>query len=365
MGEDITLSQVGKSYQDVSVVSDISLSVKAGEFVTLLGSSGSGKTTLLRMIAGFVRPDHGTIAIGGKDVTNIPVHARDIGMVFQNYALFPHLSVAKNVAFPLEMRKVSRQERSALVEAALRLVKLDGYGDRLPRQLSGGQQQRVAFARATVFHPSILLMDEPLGALDRKLREELQLEILRLSQELELTVVFVTHDQSEAFSMSDRIALLSEGAIVQCCSPEEMYAAPVSTGVARFVGEANVFGLVHGAGIDGTLLPPQTVNVAHSRHVVAGLSANEAAVVVRPAVMSLRARDDSARTSFTGGSVEGSVTSMIFGGDDYRVIVELSSGQSVLVRASSDSLSGIRVGGDVVCGWKAEDAIVTRLTSHA
>lgn len=362
MGEEIILTEVGKAYNNVPVVNDVSLTVRPGEFVTLLGASGSGKTTLLRMIAGFIAPDHGVIEIGGEDVTRTPAHARDIGMVFQNYALFPHLNVYKNIAFPLEMRHVPRAERNKMVAASLKLVKLDGYAERLPRQMSGGQQQRVAFARATVFHPSILLMDEPLGALDRNLREELQLEILRLSRELSLTVVYVTHDQSEAFSMSDRIALLAAGSIVQCSTPDEMYTQPVSTAVARFVGEANVFRLAPGPTGDGILPPPENLDLTGTSRVIPQLAQKDGAVVVRPAAMWLKPDEPTAHQSGSGGGhLRGLVTSIIFGGDEYRVTVDVGAGHTVLIRTPRQALDGIQVGDHARVGWRAEDAVVTRL----
>ncbi|RZI89517.1 MAG: ATP-binding cassette domain-containing protein, partial [Microbacterium sp.] len=217
------------------------IDIQPGQFVTLLGASGSGKTTLLRMIAGFLEPTAGRIDLDGVDITSVPVHKRNIGMVFQSYALFPHMSVAKNVAFPLEMHKVRKADRARLVDEALAAVKLSGFGDRMPSQLSGGQQQRVALARAIVMRPRLLLMDEPLGALDRRLREAMQIEILRLSRELGLTVINVTHDQEEAFTMSDRIALLSDGKLVQYDAPEALYQSPVSEAAAEFLGESNRF----------------------------------------------------------------------------------------------------------------------------
>jgi putative spermidine/putrescine transport system ATP-binding protein len=215
------------------------LDIKAGEFLTLLGPSGSGKTTILNLIAGFDFPTSGTIAIGNRDVTSQPPYARDVGMVFQNYALFPHMSVFENVAFPLRSRRLSSDSIKAAVNEALELVQLSAIAQRLPRQLSGGQQQRVALARAFVYRPKLLLMDEPLAALDRKLRGEMQIEIKRLHRDFGTTVVYVTHDQEEALSMSDRIAVLHHGKLEQCAPPHELYAHPASRFVAGFVGEAN------------------------------------------------------------------------------------------------------------------------------
>ena len=226
-------------------VRGIDLEVAAGEFLTLLGPSGSGKTTTLRLVAGLLQPASGTIELAGRDVTMIPPHRRDIGVVFQNYALFPHLTAGQNVAFPLEMRRVSRTDARELVEKAFSLVQLSGYEHRYPRQLSGGQQQRVALARALVFEPRLLLMDEPLGALDKKLRDQLQFEIKRIHQELGVTVLYVTHDQEEALVMSDRIAIFNDGKIAQIGSPQDIYRRPSSLFVADFIGEANVLNRVH------------------------------------------------------------------------------------------------------------------------
>ena len=219
----------------------VDLDVRKGEMLTLLGPSGSGKTTLLKVIAGFEMPDEGEVFLAGRNVTLAPPARRDVGMVFQNYALFPHMTVAQNIAFPLEMRKVPRAERERRVADALALVDLPAHGGRLPRELSGGQQQRVALARAVVFGPSLLLLDEPFGALDRKLREQMQLEVRRLQRRLELTAVFVTHDQEEALILSDRIAVMEAGRLSQLGSPQEIYRRPANRFVADFIGESNLF----------------------------------------------------------------------------------------------------------------------------
>jgi putative spermidine/putrescine transport system ATP-binding protein len=219
----------------------VDLDVRKGEMLTLLGPSGSGKTTLLKVIAGFEIPDEGEVFLAGRNVTLAPPARRDVGMVFQNYALFPHMTVAQNIAFPLEMRKIPRVERERRVADALALVDLPTYGARLPRELSGGQQQRVALARAVVFGPSLLLLDEPFGALDRKLREQMQLEVRRLQRRLELTAVFVTHDQEEALILSDRIAVMEAGRLSQLGSPQEIYGRPANRFVADFIGESNLF----------------------------------------------------------------------------------------------------------------------------
>jgi len=239
----IALSVVGvtRRFGATLALGGVDLDVRKGEMLTLLGPSGSGKTTLLKVIAGFEMPDEGEVFLAGRNVTLAPPARRDVGMVFQNYALFPHMTVAQNIAFPLEMRKVPRAERERRVADALALVDLPAHGGRLPRELSGGQQQRVALARAVVFGPSLLLLDEPFGALDRKLREQMQLEVRRLQRRLELTAVFVTHDQEEALILSDRIAVMEAGRLSQLGSPQEIYGRPANRFVADFIGESNLF----------------------------------------------------------------------------------------------------------------------------
>src|SRR5580658_1305239 len=238
-GAAVVLSGLEKHFDSVGAVRGVSLDIRSGEFLTLLGPSGSGKTTTLMMIAGFEAPSDGDITIDGRSVVTLPPHRRNIGMVFQNYALFPHLTVAENIGFPLKQRGVDRATRARLVDESLELVRLPGYEARYPRQLSGGQQQRVALARAIVFRPRLLLMDEPLGALDKQLRESLQLEMRRLHADLGITFIYVTHDQEEALTMSDRIAVMNEGCIAQLGTPEDLYDRPCDRFVASFIGESN------------------------------------------------------------------------------------------------------------------------------
>jgi spermidine/putrescine ABC transporter ATP-binding subunit len=239
IGADLVIENIVKQYGSFRAVDDVSLQVKRGEFLTLLGPSGSGKTTLLMMIAGFTQPEAGRILLGARDITGLQPEQRDFGMVFQGYALFPHLTVAENVAFPLRIRRRSRTEIEATVQRSLDRVQLAHLKDRLPRQLSGGQQQRVALARAMSFNPHLLLLDEPLGALDRKLRVDVQLEIKKLHHELGTTFIYVTHDQEEALSMSDRIAIFRQGRVAQIGTPSELYDWPSSRFVADFLGESN------------------------------------------------------------------------------------------------------------------------------
>ena len=234
----ISIRGVRKRYGRVRALDDVDLEVRAGEFLTLLGPSGSGKTTLLMALAGFIRPDAGQVFFGGEEITLLPPHRRNVGMVFQNYALFPHMDVAANIAYPLKLRGISKSAAADKVARALDLVRLSGFGERRVHQLSGGQKQRVALARAVVFAPRVLLMDEPLSALDKKLREEMQAELREMHEKLGMTTVYVTHDQREALTMSDRIAVFNEGDAVQIGAPREIYDRPANAFVADFIGES-------------------------------------------------------------------------------------------------------------------------------
>jgi spermidine/putrescine ABC transporter ATP-binding subunit len=284
---------VTKQFGDFLAVKSVSLRVEAGEFVSLLGASGSGKTTLLMMLAGFEACTSGRIRIGSRDVTALPANQRGLGVVFQRYALFPHMTIAENIAFPLRMRKMARAERDAEVKRVLDVVQLSGYDDRKPSQLSGGQQQRVALARAIVFRPQLILMDEPLGALDKKLRQHLQIEIKELQARLGATVVFVTHDQEEALTMSDRVAVVSQGEIVQYDAPETLYKSPKSPLVAGFIGEMNFFkGLVHEVAGDVVTVRVNGSLLAVARREQAPLRTGQAVTIaVRPQHLSLGSPD--------------------------------------------------------------------------
>lgn len=250
----LSIDNVSKQYGTVNALSRVDLNVNEGEFITLLGPSGSGKTTLLKIIAGMIESSTGSMTIDGKDVTNAPPQLRDLGMVFQNYSLMPHMSVFENVAFPLRVRKWNEADIRDKVREALDMVRLAGYEARMPAELSGGQQQRVAIARSIIYKPSLVLMDEPLGALDKKLREQLQHEITRLHKKLGITILYVTHDQQEALSMSDRIILMNDGAIAQAGTPKELYFHPKSEFVADFLGESNF--------LDGTVSGQEAKRIA-------------------------------------------------------------------------------------------------------
>jgi len=279
----LSLNALTRHYGGSAAVDGVSLSIAPGEFVTLLGPSGSGKTTILRMIAGFERPDGGSIHLGSRDITHAEPERRNIGLVFQSYALFPHMNVADNIAFPLRMRGVPAAAREAAVARMVSMMRMTGFEWRMPRQLSGGQQQRVALARALVFEPPVLLMDEPLSALDRQLRREVQSEIKRIHQSLGVTIVFVTHDQEEAMFLSDRIAVMRQGRIVELGTPAALYAKPASKFVATFVGDANFLaGTI--AALDGNVASVRLSNgtLAQGQAVATLAVGQDVACMLRP-----------------------------------------------------------------------------------
>jgi len=354
----LVLRGLRKRYGDVVVVDGLDLEVQPGEFLTLLGPSGSGKTTTLRMVAGFTLQDEGSIEIGGDDMSRVPAHRREVGMVFQSYALFPHMTAAQNVAFPLQMRGLSRSELRQRVAEALALVKLETLGERYPRQLSGGQQQRIALARAVVFRPRLLLMDEPLGALDRKLREALQLELLRISRQLGATVIYVTHDQEEALALSDRIAVFNGGRIEQLGSGEDLYQRPASLFVADFIGESNILrgglsGTDGGCALawNGSALRVEGAALA-DRAVVDG----PAALVVRPEQLRVETVDsppDPARNA-----LEATVTEVLYLGPTRKIELALADGQPAVAREATGGEREVRPGDRVRITWAVTDGVV-------
>jgi putative spermidine/putrescine transport system ATP-binding protein len=330
-GASITMRDLTKRYGPVTAVDAIDLDARPGEFLTLLGPSGSGKTTTLNMIAGFVDVTEGELLIDDREMTNLPPYKRNIGMVFQHYALFPHMSVAENVEYPLQQRSIPKQERRTMVAKALETVGLGNLGRRRPKELSGGQQQRVALARAMVYSPRVLLMDEPLGALDKKLRDSLQLEIKRIHAELGTTFVYVTHDQDEALVLSDRIAVFNNGGIEQIGSPTELYEYPNSLFVAQFLGESSLFrGVVNG----------ERAVEANGHRLAAGRgeqpNGTSVAVVVRPE--RIRIEVDGPRPDAVN-AVPGRIVQHIYFGNSRKVEVLLDDGTTVLVRESSGALS--------------------------
>jgi putative spermidine/putrescine transport system ATP-binding protein len=354
----LTLTRVSKAYGAAVVVRDFSLTVGQGELVALLGPSGCGKTTTLRMIAGFIIPSAGAIRIGDRDVTVEPPYRRSTGMVFQGYALFPHMTVGQNVAFGLEMRKVARPEIATRVAQALRMVRLTGLESRYPRQLSGGQQQRVALARALVINPDVLLLDEPLSNLDAKLRHEVRLEIRQLQRELGLTTVFVTHDQEEALTVADRLVVMREGVIAQVGTPRELYDAPRSAFVADFIGKSNFFA--------GEVVEPGVFQTRSGRRIrFAGAARPPRAVLaVRPERLQLMGAKADAPLA---NQIEGVVKLVTFLGPTTETMVELASGETVLVHAPTalQNGGGPTVGEPVRVAWPADASLVLDASDHA
>lgn len=347
-GATVSLRNLTKRYGQSVAVDNINLDIKAGEFVTLLGPSGSGKTTTLGMVAGFTDVTSGQILLGGQPIEELPPYRRNIGMVFQSYTLFPHMTVFDNVAFPLKRRGVSRSEIKQKVGRVLDLIQLGDKSGRYPRELSGGQQQRVAIARAIVFEPRLLLMDEPLGALDKKLREHLQLEIKRLHEELKITFVFVTHDQEEALIMSDRIAVFQDGHVAQIGTAEQLYESPKSLFVADFLGDSNIFhGTAKTMGTGHQLQGPcWTFNAPRNAELA---EAAAAAITVRPERM--RILPDGVVPADGHNHVNGTVTEIIYIGSSRKVGVALPDGSRIHVREQSGDQSQVHGGANVKVCW--------------
>ncbi|MEJ1975785.1 MAG: ABC transporter ATP-binding protein [Acetobacteraceae bacterium] len=360
-GARVELRAIAKHYGPHRAIDDLHLDIRQGEFITLLGPSGSGKTTTLMLIAGFERPTAGEILIDGRPVARLPPYRRDIGMVFQSYALFPHLTVAENIGFALKQRGIGKAERQAAVARMLDLVQLPGFEARFPQQLSGGQQQRVAIARAIVFSPRVLLMDEPLSALDKQLRETLQLEIKRLHDRLGITFVYVTHDQREALVMSDRVSVMNNGRIEQIAAPHTLYDAPANRFVAAFVGEANFARVEQAAAGSSGMLTVATewgapIRVAtHHRGIGA---AGEYACMIRPEKMlAMPAGSDAAEQN----SVPATVREVVFMGDMTRYALETASGHMLVVKQPNRAGSPLLATSDpALVTWAIED---TRLVS--
>jgi spermidine/putrescine ABC transporter ATP-binding subunit len=351
---DVELRGITKRYAAVRALDDFSVEIAAGEFFTLLGPSGCGKTTALRSIAGFVAPDAGDVFIKGNRVTGVPPHRRRVGMVFQHYALFPHMSVAQNIAFGLRMQHVGRRDIARRVHEALALVQLPAYGERFPRQLSGGEQQRVALARAVVTRPTVLLLDEPLGALDKKLRERMQLELKRLQREIGITTIYVTHDQEEALTMSDRIAVMRGGRTEQIGSPLEIYEHPENAFIADFIGTTN---LLHGRLIhhDGRVA---TVDCRGAKLRVADnapAEAGEVVIALRPEKVELGAAEP------LDNALSAGVTQLVYMGD--TIVYSLRTDEGLELQSSELSRSGAvryTVGSRVALGFRANAASLLR-----
>ena len=355
----LEVQNVSKYYGNSAAVDDVSFALEAGTFLTMLGPSGSGKTTTLNMIAGFTQQDRGTITVDGRDISEIPPHRRGIGVVFQNYALFPHLTVEQNVAFPLEMEGMRRREALTRAREALEMVELANRAKHYPKQLSGGQQQRVALARAVVFEPPLLLMDEPLGALDKRLRTQMQLEIMRISRNLGSTVVYVTHDQEEALVMSDLIAVYNNGGIEQIGTSRDLYEAPSTLFVADFIGESVLLpcsssgvDALTGVGWSGDL--PTNSRLEDDRGVL----------VLRPEDLKIDVREPG--QDLSPNSLFGEVSEVIYVGSAFIYLVNIGEGREIEVRASrGDTSLNIEPGAQVRVTWSPTRAVVVPDTAIA
>jgi len=350
----VVFDRVQKSYDgETLVVKDLNLSMPKGEFLTMLGPSGSGKTTCLMMLAGFETATHGEILLDGRPINNIPPHKRGIGMVFQNYALFPHMTIAENLAFPLEVRGLGKSEREGKIRRALEMVQMGAFATRRPSQLSGGQQQRVALARALVFEPELVLMDEPLGALDKQLREHMQFEIKHLHDSLGITVVYVTHDQGEALTMSDRVAVFNDGRIQQLARPEDLYERPDNSFVAQFIGENNkldgVVETIEGQRCtvrldDGTLIDAQPVNVTRP--------GERTRVSIRPE----RVESNPDRLAADSHLIDAEVLEFIYMGDTFRVRLRVAGHEDFVMKyRNAQDQRRVAAGDRIRIGWRPED----------
>ena len=350
----VEFQRVQKSYDgETLVVKDLNLAMPKGEFLTMLGPSGSGKTTCLMMLAGFETATHGEILLDGQPINNIPPHKRGIGMVFQNYALFPHMTVAENLSFPLEVRKMGKSEREAKVKRALDMVQMGAFGGRRPAQLSGGQQQRIALARALVFEPELVLMDEPLGALDKQLREHMQFEITRLAHDLGITTVYVTHDQTEALTMSDRVAVFDDGRIQQIAPPDELYEEPQNSFVAQFIGENNTLGGVIKS-VDGNrcVVTLDSGEEIDAKPVNVSKPGERTKVSIRPE----RVETNKARLHQNAHTLKAEVLEFIYMGDIFRTRLKVAGRDDFVVKTrNAPDTVRLKPGSEIEIGWLPED----------
>tara|TARA_B100001250_G_scaffold264681_1_gene228201 strand:+ start:4188 stop:5276 length:1089 start_codon:yes stop_codon:yes gene_type:complete len=349
----VRFDKVDKSYDGkVLVVKDLNLDIAEGEFVTMLGPSGSGKTTCLMMLAGFETPTNGEIYLDKNPISNIPPHKRGIGMVFQNYALFPHMTVYENLAFPLRVRKIPKDDIDKKVDKALSMVSLSGFENRMPGQLSGGQQQRVAVARALVFDPQVVLMDEPLGALDKNLRESMQYEIKHIHESIGVTVVYVTHDQGEALTMSNRIAVFNDGKVQQLSSPDKLYEEPVNSFVAEFIGENNTFS-------------GEVSDISNGKCKVKLNSGTE--IIANP--IRVKSKGEKTKVSLRperaiidpqkgmDNNHKGKIEEVIYHGDHTRVRLDLLGNKEFILKVpNSSARMDIKVGNQINVGWNSQDS---------
>ena len=351
--EFVKFDKVDKSYDGkVLVVKDLNLDIAEGEFITMLGPSGSGKTTCLMMLAGFETPTNGEIYLDKNPISNIPPHKRGIGMVFQNYALFPHMTVYENLAFPLRVRKVSKEDTDKKIDKALSMVSLTGFENRMPGQLSGGQQQRVAVARALVFDPAVVLMDEPLGALDKNLRESMQYEIKHIHESIGVTVVYVTHDQGEALTMSNRIAVFNDGKVQQLSSPDKLYEEPVNSFVAEFIGENNRFsGQVTDVSKDKCKVKLDDGSEILANPIVVKSSGEKTIVSLRPERALINTKEK------MENNFKGKIEEVIYHGDHTRVRLNLLGNKDFILKVPNSSANmDIKLGNQINVSWNSFDA---------
>lgn len=349
----VRFDNVQKSYDGKSlVVKGFEMDIHQGEFVTLLGPSGSGKSTVLMMMAGFEQPTHGDIYFNGNPIKTLPPHKRGIGLVFQNYALFPHMTVEENLAFPLQVRYLSKSEVEKKVKRALDMVRLSDFGSRRPAQLSGGQQQRVAVARALVFEPELVLMDEPLGALDKNLREEMQYEIKHIQEDLGVTMIYVTHDQSEAMTMSDRIAVFNDGVVQQLATPEELYECPANAFVAQFIGENNrLKGKVISLDSQSCKVKVSSGDVIAAKPIAVGKTGEVSTLSLRPERIVINPSNATLPNIF-----DAKVEEVIYLGDHLRTRVKVcESDQFIIKTPNAKGHPGLRRGDKIRIGWSEED----------
>lgn len=350
----VEFDRVQKSYDgETLVVKDLNLSIRKGEFLTMLGPSGSGKTTCLMMLAGFETATSGEIRLAGRPINNIPPHKRGIGMVFQNYALFPHMTVAENLAFPLEVRGIGKSEREEKVKRALDMVQMGDFAGRRPAQLSGGQQQRIALARALVFEPELVLMDEPLGALDKQLREHMQFEITRLAHELGITTVYVTHDQTEALTMSDNIAVFNDGRIQQLAPPAVLYEEPMNSFVAQFIGENNtLLGTVKEIKGDTCVVQLDHGELIDARPVNVSKPGDRTRVSIRPE----RVETNKARLQPGAHTLKAQVLEFIYMGDIFRTRLRVAGNDNFIVKTrNAPDQVRLQPGTEIEIGWLPQD----------
>jgi len=349
----VRFDKVDKSYDGkVLVVKDLNLDIAEGEFVTMLGPSGSGKTTCLMMLAGFETPTNGEIYLDKNPISNIPPHKRGIGMVFQNYALFPHMTVYENLAFPLRVRKISKEDASKKIDKALSMVSLTGFENRMPGQLSGGQQQRVAVARALVFDPAVVLMDEPLGALDKNLRESMQYEIKHIHESIGVTVVYVTHDQGEALTMSNRIAVFNDGKVQQLSSPDKLYEEPVNSFVAEFIGENNRFsGQVTDVSKDKCKVKLDEGSEILANPIAVKSNGEKTIVSLRPERALINTKEK------MENNFKGKIEEVIYHGDHTRVRLNLLGNKDFILKVPNSSANmDIKLGNQINVSWNSFDA---------